>query len=1245
MVQTMAWFMIAGMHHQWPAIIERLAELDRSKAFAELDVALQALPGDVPDVHRALLAHWRGKVALLNEAIADAIPQLALAASLDTDHAANHYLLGAALVRQQQWLDARTCLERAVQLRPDLAAARLELATVYLALAEPEQSMVLLAPLNDSPSGLLRARRAQSNVLGTSDLGVAAASAAAALSLSSRLPESLLLEWLQLTGGLLLAGHLADARAWLLALTTITPAVAATANPLPRRVALIALLALDLIEPANPDLSAWSLELRGLRWLPASASEHSIWTSWLEPWLMVVAGRLEAMPDRDANRCSSALKVIIAVLPALEPPKTQNFGLFLRLEQLRQGIQPDQAIGDSQHKLALNRHGHDHQSVLGSLERCCNLNDRKLADLRAILEHQLNRFSDSMLCIPQLLTLHPAAGLLNESLQLRQVMLDCLLATRRRLAVCLDALPQQQRDLRHWLLLASEDLPQCVLFRVEQKRQQLEALGCVVRIVWREQLVYWNWSDALLWAHAVIVCRLPATVHVLRAIEACRLAGLPTWYDLDDLVVDPLHGVPPLATYGGTITPQQHRLLQLDVPLFAEAMRACDAAIVSTSTLARRWHELQPDQPVQVLANLAPPELRAFLQTPRRLGRRPRLVVASGTKAHKQIWIEELAPALALLLERNPELQLDLLGHLQLPLVLQIYKSRIRCHPFRDYSKYLQLLGEADIGLVALEPGLYTDAKSAIRWMEFSYLGLASVLSPTRTYTELLEDGVHTRFAEGIQQWVNTVELLLADPGGTQAMASRAQKRAQDLFGPDQGERFWRPLIGPETTSTAPGKQVAKWTKFLRRLIGPKPTSIAVGKQVAKRKILVLNVYFAPQSVGGATRIAQDQVRAICGQLGDQWEVTVLCTETDPYMGVSEPVFSEVEAPFPIQVHQWHGARVVRVSLPGRVWSRHHDGNIEAFCRRWFPQEGFDLVHCHCIQVLGVGPLLVAQELGIPYVVTLHDGWWLSPRQFLTTVSGRLIDGRDPLGHVDVLAALDEEQQQEAKDRRVALDAVLAGAAARLAVSDPFAEVLRAAGIEAVSVMENRWQPMPSASPRRRRPADQPLRCCYIGGVAIHKGMHVVQAALLQAEPVSPGLELTVVDSSLQSDEEVLMRWGQTPVRVIPSVPMTAMAEFYAEQDVLLAPSIWPESYGLVSREALSAGLWVVASDIGAMADPIRHGENGHRVPAGDATALAVVLEQLAAQHPSPQPLIAFGGEQPPLHAELNQLYGGVLKG
>lgn len=92
-------------------------------------------------------------------------------------------------------------------------------------------------------------------------------------------------------------------------------------------------------------------------------------------------GRLEANPDRDANRCSCPLKTITAVLPALVTPKSQSFGLFLRLQQLRQSIKRDQAIGDDQLNLALNRHGHDPLAVMALLARCCDLNDRALADL------------------------------------------------------------------------------------------------------------------------------------------------------------------------------------------------------------------------------------------------------------------------------------------------------------------------------------------------------------------------------------------------------------------------------------------------------------------------------------------------------------------------------------------------------------------------------------------------------------------------------------------------------------------------------------------------------------------------------------------------------------------------------------------------------------------------------------------------------------------------------------------------
>ena len=156
-----------------------------------------------------------------------------------------------------------------------------------------------------------------------------------------------------------------------------------------------------------------------------------------------------------------------------------------------------------------------------------------------------------------------------------------------------------------------------------------------------------------------------------------------------------------------------------------------------------------------------------------------------------------------------------------------------------------------------------------------------------------------------------------------------------------------------------------------------------------------------------------------------------------------------------------------------------------------------------------------------------------------------------------------------------------------------------------------------------------------------HKGMAVLQTAVLKAQPASPGLQLTVVDYKLQAGD-ASMTWGKPPCKWF-AVPMNQMAEFYANQDVLIAPSIWPESYGLVTREALTAGLWVVASAIGALADSIRPGENGHLIPPGDAAALSAVLEQLSKHHPTAQPLLAFQSDRGSLDQDLVDRYNALL--
>lgn len=73
------------------------------------------------------------------------------------------------------------------------------------------------------------------------------------------------------------------------------------------------------------------------------------------------------------------------------------------------------------------------------------------------------------------------------------------------------------------------------------------------------------------------------------------------------------------------------------------------------------------------------------------------------------------------------------------------------------------------------------------------------------------------------------------------------------------------------------------------------------------------------------------------------------------------------------------------------------------------------------------------------------------------------------------------------------------------------------------------------------------------------------------------------------------------------------LRRFYDLCDVFVLPSVG-ESWGLVVNEAMNLGKPVVVCDqVGSAHDLIRHGENGFRVPAGDADALAAALSAVLA--------------------------------
>ena len=89
-------------------------------------------------------------------------------------------------------------------------------------------------------------------------------------------------------------------------------------------------------------------------------------------------------------------------------------------------------------------------------------------------------------------------------------------------------------------------------------------------------------------------------------------------------------------------------------------------------------------------------------------------------------------------------------------------------------------------------------------------------------------------------------------------------------------------------------------------------------------------------------------------------------------------------------------------------------------------------------------------------------------------------------------------------------------------------------------------------------------------------------------------------------------------VRALGKVSEERKLAELARADVVCAPSLGGESFGMVLTEAFAAGAPVVASDIPGYRDVLRDGVEGLLVPAGDALALAEALRAMALDRAMP---------------------------
>lgn len=734
------------------------------------------------------------------------------------------------------------------------------------------------------------------------------------------------------------------------------------------------------------------------------------------------------------------------------------------------------------------------------------------------------------------------------------------------------ALPARNHLALRVLIIAEMSIPQCRKYRVTQKQQLILQLGVDCTVV--------SWTEieqcrSLLQTHsAVFFYRVPGFPEPLRIIREARSLGLPTFWEVDDIIFD-------AEEYTGNsnlgdLNEETRRSVLEGVPLYRAAMLACEYGIASTTGLADSMRRAGVPE-VFVVENALDKETqrvaRKLESVPRRRDGIVRIVYGSGTKTHDADF-RVAAQALKRVLRARPHVHLVVIGELNLPSDYREVQAQVERLPLSDYPTYLKRLASCDISIAPLEDSVFNDAKSNIKFLEASIVRLPSVCSPSAAFKSAIRHADTGFLAQDDATWERALLALVDDADLREDVAQRAYAYVSTHYAP----------------VTIAKEQVAPLLEPL---------------QAERRKIRVLgvNIYFAPYSFGGATIVAEEIGRRLNRR-----------DDIEYAMFTSLPT-SEVPR-YKLVRYSAVGGDAFAMGLPPEAnptFEFENPNSVPAFAeavRALRP----DVVHLHSIQGIGAQIAEVCLRERIPFVVTLHDAWWICGRQFMITGESQYCYQRKIDLNICATCVKDASLNTY---RQFRLREILLSASRLLAPSEFFRQLYAENGFDIERIVVNKnGIGVPRREIRREALNGRPLRFGYVGGETQIKGAPLIRKALRSLP--DRNYELHVVDNVLNLGRRSIdpKQWAVPgTLKIVPAYTQETIDSFFENIDVLLFPTQWKESFGLSVREALIRDVWVIATDAGGVVEDIVAGENGDIIALDDdGTELAAAISRLLAE-------------------------------
>ena len=315
-------------------------------------------------------------------------------------------------------------------------------------------------------------------------------------------------------------------------------------------------------------------------------------------------------------------------------------------------------------------------------------------------------------------------------------------------------------------------------------------------------------STAVEAADVVTAFRAPWSEPLAAAVSRCRDRGIPFVYDVDDLVFDPEVMASGQVAVLAEMASEDRRRFEASASRHRETLAQADAAVLTTGSLAAA--AAAHCRRTFVVPNALDPRMeaaaaaaRATVSKPSAADGRPRLVFASGTPSHARDFTVA-AEAVARLFARRPEPLLVVVGHLDIGRYpcLAPFADRVERRAIVPLLSLFAEVARCDVNLAPLELGNpFCDAKSGIRCLAASIVGVPSVASPTPPLVEAVAAGQAGLVAGDVAEWERALEHLVADAAGRQRLGREARGHAEARW----GFAAWAPHVARVFTEIVAG--------------------------------------------------------------------------------------------------------------------------------------------------------------------------------------------------------------------------------------------------------------------------------------------------------------------------------------------------------------------------------------------------------------------------------------------------------